>query len=328
MTRKICDIIDINLNLEKIEDIKISVEINGFILNYNSIDYLITLHQYYPIKSINIDNLQFEEQNIIQSSWNELLIIKNIDNKNYRKVKHIKSVLPLINQELYCKNELSTVIEYEYHNINNFPCYPRILYIKISKSDNHHYGLPVFQKNKKLIGIIASIYDDYSLVIPTYYILKIIQKECNNNIYIINNNNIKKIDKYNVKNKYVYHNQLSFKIPLDVYFTLEGDNNKKILINSQECTYVSLDYFPLSNERYLLKEDDYYIVNATLLIILKLIFNKLDNNFMRFIIDNLNEKIFLSVMKSDTINEESKENILISYNNYNESLYEFKLLIC
>lgn len=328
MTRKICDIIDVNLNLEKIEDIKISVEINGFILNYNSIDYLITLHQYYPIKSINIDNLQFEEYNIIQSSWNELLIIKNIDNINYRKVKHIKSVLPLINQELYCKNEISLVIDYEYHNINNFPFYPRILYIKISKSDNHHYGLPIFQKNKKLIGIIASIYDDYSLVIPTYYILKTLQKKCNNNIYVINNNNIKKIDKYNVKNNCVYHNQLSLKIPLDVYFTLEGDDNKNVLINSQECTYLLLDYFPLSNERYLLKEDDYYVVNATLLIILKLIFNKLDNNFMKFIIDNLDEKIFLSITKSNTINEESKENILISYNNHNESLYEFKLLIC
>ena len=135
------------------KDIDINIKLKGFILNYESKNYMITLHSYYPIKNIIINDTILEKNhNIIESSWNGLLIIKNIfDDSNYIKIK-IKKSLPYINQELYCNNDQLRVIDYSYNNINNIPLYPRLLYIKVISNETHCKGMPVFQKNGKLIG--------------------------------------------------------------------------------------------------------------------------------------------------------------------------------
>lgn len=332
----VTSIINISYDLEKIEDIKINVKLKGFVIHYNSNNYLITLHRYYPIKKINIeevmfiDNLNyFENENIIQSSWNELLIIKNMDGLECNKIKHIKASLPNLNQELYCEDKKLMVTDYCYNNINHLPLYPRVLYIKVTMIDTCNVGSPVFQKDGKLIGIISDTYCGNTYIIPSYYILKTLQKECNKKIYTINNNNITKIDKYNVTSKGVYHQIMAIKMPLDVYLTLEGDKNKILFLNkNEENRYIEMDNLVISNERNLLKEKNNYILNACLLIILRVINNRIMDEIINFIRLNLEKNIVLNVIKNDILDEiknislsESEENKIIKTITVNDINY-------
>lgn len=323
--------LNISYDLESLEDIQINVNLKGFILNYNSENYIITLHKYYPIQNIKIENLNYlKKSDICQSSWNELLIIKNtFEDSNYNKIKNIKTMLPQINQELYCNDNKLIVIDHCYENINHLPLYPRLLYIKVKSDDTHCTGMPVFQKDGKLVGIISDTYSKNTYIIPTYYIIKTLQKKCNDKIFTINNGNITKINKFNVINNDVYHRLMSIKIPLDVYFTLEGDENKIINLNkNEEYRYVELENIMISNERNLLKENRNYIVNATLLIILKVINNRIMDNFINFIQLNFTNKILLNIRKKDAINDikQSSMDSTIPIE-INGTLYEFTMFV-
>jgi hypothetical protein len=323
------DIFDINYDLESLEDIDINIKLKGFILNYESKNYMITLHSYYPIKKIILNDTILEKNdNILESSWNELLIIKNIfDDSEYKKIKKIKTALPYINQELYCNNDKLTVIDYSYNNINHIPLYPRLLYIVVFSNETHCKGMPVFQKNKKLIGIISNKYNGKTYIIPSLYIIKTLQKNCNDKIYTINIDDIKKINKFNVVNNMIYHNLLTINIPLDVYLTLEGDKNKIVTINkTDEFEFTELKNNTISNERYLLKEDDNYIVNASLLITLKVINNCIIGDFMCFIRSNLSNKILLNISNDDILNL-PKNNSIKKQIEFNDKLYYFIMFV-
>ena len=210
--------------------------------------------------------------------------------------------------------------------------YPRLLYIKTQGNKIYHPGSPVFYQNKKLAGIVSDTYcedtDDgqiyYIHIIPMYYIVKTLEKKCNNQIYTNEISEITKINKYNVKNGTIYHPNLLIRIPLDVYFTLEGDSDKIILINgTQEYRYNEMKTI-ISNERTLLKEEDNYVVNATLLILLNIINKSVTNDFRDFIRSHLYlDKPFLLKIGDELLNEHKITKII----NVNELSYTFTLMI-
>jgi len=295
--------INISYELETLEEIEINIDIKGFILNYNLENYIITLHQWYPIKTIKVEDKIVD--NVIQSSWNELVVIKDtFENLQCKIIKNIKNVLPNKDQILFCNDDILTVIDYQHRNINNLHIYPRILYIKAICNKIQCPGTPVFQKNGKLIGVISNIINDFAYIIPTYYIIKTLQKESNDKIYMIYDKNITKINNFNVKNNYVYHKQMSIKIPLDMYFVLEGDKHNTICINkSEEYNYSEMENIMISNERYLVKEGDNYVVNATLLITLKVINKCIFCDFFDFIQLIDANKFLLNVVQCDILND-------------------------
>jgi len=334
--------VKINYTLDIIDDVNIDVNLNGFILNYNSIDYIITLHNYGPVYNIKIGNtdanilINSSCNILINSSWNELLILENnLETPVNQKIKNVKLGLPEISQELYCNNDKYTVYGYSFNNINNIPLYPRILYIKIKcDADNikNIVGSPVFQKDGKLVGILANtIYDDFVYVLPSYYIIKTLQKECNDKIYKINHNSINKINKYIVNNNSIYHNTLGIRVPLDVYTTLEGDENKMVIINkNEEQRYIEINMPNISNERFLKKENENYIVNAALLITLKVINNRITSNFINFVKSHLNEKILLNIKKNELSNDIGNLslddlNVINQQITINNQIYDFKM---
>ena len=338
---QIYNTINISYDLEEIEDISVNVKLKGFVIHYNSNDYLITLHRYYPIRNISIEELPFIEDlnntindSIIQSSWNELLIIKNVDGFGCSKIKKIKASLPNINQELYCENEKLMVIDYCYNNINHLPLYPRLLYIKVKMSETCSIGSPVFQKDGKLVGIISDTYCGNTYIVPSYYILKTLQKECNKKIYTLNNNEIRKIDKFNVTEGGIYHQIMGTRVPLDVYLTLEGDKNKITFLNkNEENRYVEMSTRIISNEKSLLKDENNYMLNTSLLILLKVINNYIMNDVMKFVRSNLEKKIILNVVKIDEFEEiknlslsKVEENKLIKIINLSDKSYYLKFI--
>ena len=313
-------ILDINYNLNKLADININITNKGFVLKYKSIDYIITLHNYCPVNANNIkitcennNNLMNEAEVLINeaeilinSSWNELLILKCNIQSNYKQIKKIKLALPSINNKVYCNNNILIVDDYNFISLNFLPIYPRILYIKLKNDNNGSLfpGLPVFQKNKKLIGIISHKVDDYVYIIPTYYIIKTLEKQCNNNIFTFDYNSIiNKINKYNVSNNQIYHPSLLINMPLDVYFTLEGDKEKILKINDEYFhMYSELNFTNLiGNQKYIIKKNNNYILNVSLLTILKIINNRIVSDFISFLQSHLDKIIFLNVQKLKSI---------------------------
>ena len=329
---------NISYELETINDIVISVKVKGFILNYNSNDYIITLHRYYPLSKIKVEETNANV--IINSSWNELLILENNINFEH-KIKNIKLSLPAIGEDVFCESNNLIVSDYSMFNLYNLPFYPRILYIKLTNTSEKIYyaGLPVFQKDGKLIGIVSNIIKNEIFVLPSYYIIKSFQKTRNDKIFgITMTEDLNKIDKYNVCDKIVYHNVLGIKIPVDVYFMLEGDANKTVLLNKIiEKRYEEQNYFPMGFERSLIKEKNNYIVNATLLIVLKTINNRIISYFINFIKTHIGKKIQLIVNKEEfssalsnlTINDLmiEQENFINHKITLNETIYDIKMFV-
>jgi hypothetical protein len=303
----------------KLENIIIYHSVKGFLLNYKSNKYIISVHHGLPI---------LDTQDIlINCSWNELLILNNSsDLLNLKEIKQLKYKIPPINNNLYImynyNNEIKLIIEdYTLININNLPTNPQIIYIKasiISYQDTLKSlsGSPVFNIYNKLIGIFCKQENNYVYILPTYYIIKTLEKKNNYSIYNINfNEPIKNINNYIVKNNTIYHASLNMNIPLNAYFLLNGDEDNSILINKNyRIKYTDItNELPISNDRNIIEEDNVFIVNASLLLFLKLLNPNIIKNFIEFIKNHLGEKILLSINKN--IKSNNKINKKIKYNN-------------
>jgi hypothetical protein len=136
-------------------------------------------------------------------------------------------------------------------------------------------GAPVFSIDGRLIGVFCKymIEEDHLLgiVLPTIYILKSIQRQSNNSVYKLDFNSYEnlKIGNYEIQkendNYYIYHPSIKSKLPLDIYYNLEGDANKFITIKNTLTKTVTSKQFTnntnfdidinlvLSNERYTFK---------------------------------------------------------------------------
>ena len=96
--------LNVNHELENIGTININVNIKGVMLELNDKLFIVTLHQYCPIKSTIIEGNIIDTNMIHQSSWNELLIIKNVEELGIESeiIKKFKLTLPEENVTLYC----------------------------------------------------------------------------------------------------------------------------------------------------------------------------------------------------------------------------------
>ena len=239
---------DLKLITQKFNNNESDIYIKGFILNYNNKKYIITLHQNLPINNVllNNDNTTNDTLNIlINSCWNELLILEYIKTNFYREYNSYNKTqykLPNINDILYLNYNfvnynlnITEITFISFNNIDENMLLPFIIanIINFNKNLIELIGLPVLLNNK-LIGIITKINNKNNniFILPVYIIIKTLLKKDNNNIYILNNyENIKKINSNIIhNNNIIYHNKLKYKIPLYTYFLLEGDFNKIINI--------------------------------------------------------------------------------------------------
>ena len=97
-------------------------------------------------------------------------------------------------------------------------------------------GAPVFSEDDRLVGVFCKYIIDgtnvYGLVLPTIYILKTLVKQDNTNLYKIDLNcNI------------IYHPNIKYKIPAEVYCNLEGDENRFIPIRNLDTKEVESKMF-------------------------------------------------------------------------------------
>ena len=216
--------------------------------------YIVTVHNYLPI----LDNIFLEENKLkmcINSNWNELLILKS---------DKLISDVPLINfsdislkflpveSKIKINNIIGTICDYSYYTYGNLPNYPNIVYIKIKINiDGLLLGSPVYNLDNKLIGIV-SFACDYVYCLPVYYLIRTFKKD--NNISVPNIPlKIDKINKYIVRDIYVYNPVIGYKIPVDCHLLLEPDS-KIYVKNNGNYDKINVPYLRY-NERNFIKNN-------------------------------------------------------------------------
>ncbi len=244
----------------------------SFLIKYNKQIYFIGIHHGYPISYININKNNFDKDNLNICSWNEILF-KNIDYTMDQFVFNKFSKKQINSSNFYyCDTKRLKYKNNHYFPINMLPGNVKNLYyvmeclndmIKPSNS-----GSPVYDKDKKLIGIISKIKKNDIFVIPIIYLCNSIDKIDNLNIYTICERNPKSIESYNVTNNNIYHSSLKAYINKDTFLVLEGDINKDLLVDNIKIKYVTLISF-MNNPNIILKSDE-IIITSGLLNLIKL----------------------------------------------------------
>ena len=284
------DTLTLKILSQKLNNKEIEKIVTGFVLNYNSKNYIITTHHFLPINKVYDIETNNELAIEINSSWNEGLILEteNVDLSKYKIFSKVHNTIPKLDSNLFMKShdkryELE-IIGYDMLPFDSIQSDVPILLIKtriLSKIDTlaGFSGSPVFIKNK-IVGVLTKIRKDANIVyiIPIYVITKNLDKQDNSNIYTTNVSDIKKIGSWIVnKNNEVYHPTLKINIPISSYFLLEGDSNyKTIIVYGNKKSSVDLvqsiiktDLASDCDKNIIKRNDSEYKINIRLLSYLK-----------------------------------------------------------
>lgn len=289
------EIIPLKLKTQNFLNNFLEKKLNGFILNYKEINYLISIHHYLPIESMStLDNIPLLIK--INSCWSEVLIMetKNIDISHLIINSKIQNKLPKPSELIYLKTNDQryqlTVIDYEVIPFDNINSELLIPYIKTTlegtlKDFSGLSGSPVFI-NDKLIGIFSKFIasESAAYIIPIYIVIKNLIKKDNINIYGLPTD-INKINSYNIKDGLIYHPSLKVSIPVSTFLILEGDIGIEFLVRNITSNMIINKPIQLniSNENFISNKELEYKINGRLLILLKHF--KIDKEIMKLLYD-------------------------------------------
>lgn len=298
-----CDqTLDLNMVCQKYLSKEITVTTTGFMIQYNSKKYIISIHHYLPINRVFANNLQ-SISIIINSSWSEILVLETNDKITVPFIKDLQCRFPKIGSNMLLSNKkryslkVTGYVFCPYDNLNKEHLLP---YIKatIDEEVNELYGLsgsPVFIGNK-LVGIFSkyNCKEKVALIIPTYILIKNLTKKDNHNIYKLPVSKIIKINFYNIKEDMIYHPKIKLEIPLNTYLLLEGDVDfipsiqyyidQSIDLNTKDLKSYSSTILTVKNiqaivnndlitENRIVTVDNKYKINIRLLSLLKRIYD-------------------------------------------------------
>lgn len=252
----------------------IKSESTGFILKFNTKEYIISVHHFIPIIETHFEALptKIDLPILIKPVWNELIVYEKPSNilfDIFQKIDNIKIKYLKKDERVYLKmhdGELKSFTVNNYKNviINSDIFHYRANYLEInmssinpdkSKKPNKNLlknyqglsGSPVLDEKNNLVGVFSNVAftiknNIIGLIVPSYYILKTLQKKDNQSLYNIDLDDFDnlKFGKYDVKTMIideaiqlgVYHPQTKANLPLDIFLSLEGDEDKRI-----DCIY-------------------------------------------------------------------------------------------
>ena len=235
------------------------IETESFVIKRNKKFYIITSHNFLPIKK-NIELNKSQLNICINSKWNELLVLcdnninsndsKNNDTTNskngYEKYfSKISSKLPQVGSYAAINGKNVMIKKYCFFNFGFLPNYPKTIYIKIKIPDSRDFlsGSPLYDNSNRLLGMVSFSDEKYIYCLPSYYILKTFEKE--NKILLPDiNYDICKINRNIVNKGLIYNPYLGIKIPLHTYLLLESNRPCEItfLKDSVEETIIEPVY--------------------------------------------------------------------------------------
>ena len=261
-----------------------------FRVKINSNSYLVSSHCYLPIYSLYLNDEFIEKDDIlINSNWNNLLIIKD----NYQVTptfdKIRKTILPIGTRISVGSNGcIRNIDSIEYFTYGYVPNYPRLInYVISGEITGVKIGDPILFNNNgsfELVGIVQKIQVNTIFALPSYYIFKTIERTYNDiMIPDINDINIiTKIDNYKVNNRIVWNKHIKSNIPLDVNFLLESDSNQEyeIMNRPAEFNFVKIQSDRiLSNIPHIISSDNKYLLTTRVYHLLKEIDPMISINF-------------------------------------------------
>lgn len=298
--------------------LSIKTKLSCFIINHEKINYIVSVHHGLPINDYKYNNnlLQLNNQGIQiykQPIWNELIIFKTenviIDETNIFKKLRIK--LPSTNERVYLNSDvILSIATTQSINLHHLPTNPSVIYIyanvisgTIIKSMS---GSAIYDNANRLVGILSKTHElngqIFAVIIPAYYLYKSLIKINNNAIYNLDTNDeITKINNFNVKNNMVFHSSLSINMKLDCFYMLEGDDNYQININNG--TLVNFrdikSNLYINNNQSIEKIDDNYLINISLLKYIDMCFVDVSPHIFNFIKNNFKNRMYCSYEKQD-----------------------------
>lgn len=308
---------------------------NGFLFKYDNNNYIISIHHFLPICGTQLDTTSevVELKKIKTINWNELAIYECPDNKFLLNTKIIKNYRTRFDRNITLNIQINNRIEkYSCHDFYTFCLNPlsklRCVYIRfligtytkdevinITNKFKGLSGTPILDIEHKLIGVFCKINiennkeDDtfkiFGYILPSIYIIKSINKNNNESIFQIDTqtyDNIK-LGKYEIQkdktNQYtIYYLPTNSKLPLDVYFALEGDEDKNIMskntktLSSRQLKFIKNDYFDLNINLIQNENKEYKLNTGFMSILLK--------NGHKLIANSIVHKYFNSKSLNDT----------------------------
>ena len=263
------------------------IETESFVIKRNKGYYIVTSHNFLPIKN-NIEMNKKKLNICINSKWNELLILcdNNIDSNdeknddtssknksNYEKYfSKICSKLPQVGSYAMINGKNVMIKKYCFFNFGFLPNYPKTIYIKIRIPDSTNLlsGSPLYDNSNKLLGMVSFSDEKYIYCLPSYYILKTFEKE--NKILLPDiNYEICKINRNIVNKGLIYNPYLGIKIPLHTYLLLESNRPNEItfLKDNLEETIIDPVYSEyrnpklIKNSRKLIFDKNYVLLSSS-----------------------------------------------------------------
>jgi len=247
-------------------------------------------------------------------NWNELAIYECPDTKFLLNTKIVKNYRTrFIEKNTPIKIEINNRFEnYISYDTTNFCINPlaklRCIYIRfligvckqpdfesVSNKFKGLSGTPILDKENKLIGVFCKINieknstnkdDDtfkiFGYILPSIYIIKSITKNNNESIFQIeadSYDNIK-LGKYEIQkdktNQYsIYYLPTNCKLPLDIYFSLDGDEAKTIMskniktLTSRSLKFIKYNTFDLNMNLFKNDKSEYKLNIGFMSILLK-----------------------------------------------------------
>jgi len=254
------------------------IETNAFLIRRNKTTFLISTHNFLPIKN----NIQFENEQLkicINSKWNELLILKS-DNEitNLQLFKKLKLKIPNNDSYVFLNGEKVTIENKIFANYAFLPNYPQLVYIKVKSDRPSRYlsGTALVDNTNCLVGVVSFSDKDYVYCLPSYYIIKTFEKK--NNILLPEiNDPIIRVNRHHVKDDMVYNPYLGLNIPLLAYLLLESNRQTEVSVirDCEELNIPDINFIVYSdpclidNSRKLIVRNKYYDLSTVSLHLLK-----------------------------------------------------------
>ena len=299
------DILNIEITSEIFNNTAINSKINAFIFCYLNTNYIITYHNFIPINNI-CDNNNNRLKILLDSIKSDVLILEylpiykdiyTINNKVLLKVPPNGTIC-----HIDYKHKYRIIIEKcDFISYNNITSEYTLPYIIASFTDKcildivDMLGLPVYNTNKKLIGMISKYSNDKILILPIFIIINNILNINNNFIYTIDNiEHITKINNKPIINNYIYHSKLKIHIPINTFLLIEGNEKSKVIVNctngktsTNYCINNTFDIINNRNINYKIKNElVYYKITVRLLNLL----TACDDNISECIINYVSDK--------------------------------------
>jgi hypothetical protein len=280
--------IEIQAMLYKNTEELIKIILDGFIINYKNNNYLISVHHNLPLKKesflVKINNsIVFTSSIQYRPLWNEILILNCNNNVKTNKTINNFRYNCKDGEKLYMKNK--SIIFHKnsnrYFPLGRIDVHFPVLYYESrlikGQVEKSFSGAEVCDSKGKIVGIfcMGNAKTEKFLILPIIYLTKMLIKKKKIDIFGIETNNIKKINRYKVNNNFIFYRQLGFNIPVSTFLMLEGDDDKQESITLNDNTEIKLKY-EVFNSKLIIKNfdkieyiDDNYIINIPLLSMLK-----------------------------------------------------------